>query len=113
VVLPATRTVAPGGDARRFRRGRALAARDDRFEFRAEDVEALRELEPADLTARERYFAVIAKGDEVLDWREMTARVAGCRVKLLDGGDHALSDFDDHLPDVLAFLGLEQTGSKG
>jgi len=86
---------------------------DERFEFRAEDVEALRELEPADLTARERYFAVIAKGDEVLDWREMTARVAGCRVKLLDGGDHALSDFDDHLPDVLAFLGLEQTGSKG
>ena len=64
------------------------------------------ELEPAALTAPERYFAVIAKGDEVLDWREMTARVAGCRVKLLERGDHALSDFDDHLPDVLAFLGL-------
>ncbi len=86
---------------------------DERFEFRAEDVEVLRALEPAALTAPERYFAIIAKGDEVLDWREMTARVAGCRVKLLEGGDHALSDFDEHLPDVLAFLGLPQTASTG
>ncbi len=83
----------------------------ERFEFRLEDVDALRELEPADLTARERYFAVIAKGDEVLDWREMMARVAGCQVKLLERGDHALSGFDDHLPEVLAFLGLQQTAS--
>jgi predicted esterase YcpF (UPF0227 family) len=28
-------------------------------------------------------------------------------MKLLDAGDHALSDFDMHLPDVLRFLGLE------
>ena len=53
-----------------------------------------------------RYLAVIAKGDEVLDWRDMTARYAGARIKLLEGGDHALSDFDDHLPDLLGFLGL-------
>jgi predicted esterase YcpF (UPF0227 family) len=43
-------------------------------------------------------------GDEVLDWREMTARYAGARIKLLEGGDHALSDFDDHIDEVLAFL---------
>lgn len=79
---------------------------DERFEFRAEDVASLRELEAGGLTAPERYFAIIAKGDEVLDWREMTARVEPCRVTLLEGGDHALSDFDDHLPDILAFLGL-------
>ncbi|HJW12162.1 MAG TPA: YqiA/YcfP family alpha/beta fold hydrolase, partial [Albitalea sp.] len=52
----------------------------------------------------ERYFALIAKGDEVLDWREMSSRYAGCRIKLLEGGDHALSDFDAHLPDVRRFL---------
>ena len=51
-------------------------------------------------------MAIIAKGDEVLDWREMTARYAGCRIKLLEGGDHALSDFDQHLPDLLHFLRL-------
>ena len=36
----------------------------------------------------------------------MTARVEPARVKLLEAGDHALSDFDDHLPDILDFLGL-------
>jgi len=79
---------------------------DEPFYFRAEYVDELRALAAAGLTRPERYFAVIAKGDEVLDWREMNARYAGCRIKLLEGGDHALSDFDNHLPDIVAFLGL-------
>lgn len=78
----------------------------ERFLFRAEDVEALRALTPSAIAKPQRYLAIIAKGDEVLDWREMTARYAGARIKLLDGGDHALSDFDRHLPDIVAFLGL-------
>lgn len=78
----------------------------EHFWFRAEYVDELRALTPAAITRPERYFAVIAKGDEVLDWREMTARYAGCRVKLLEGGDHALGDFDDHLPDITRFLEL-------
>jgi len=53
----------------------------------------------------ERVFAVIAKGDEVLDWREMSARYPGSRIRLLEGGDHALSDFERaHLADVVGFL---------
>jgi predicted esterase YcpF (UPF0227 family) len=78
----------------------------ERFFFRAEFVDELRALMRPALTRPERCFAVIAKGDEVLDWREMTARCAGARIKLLEGGDHALSDFDTHLPDVLHFLNL-------
>jgi uncharacterized protein len=66
----------------------------------------LRALTPAAITRPERYFAVIATGDEVLDWREMTARYQGAHVRLLEGGDHALSDFDHHLPDLLKFLKL-------
>jgi hypothetical protein len=80
---------------------------DERFVFDASHVQALRRLRPSAIHRPERYFAVIAKGDEVLDWREMTARYEGCRIKLLDGGDHALGDYEaDHLPDVMAFLGL-------
>ena len=79
---------------------------DDRFFFRSEFVEQLRALRPASITRPERYLAIIAKGDEVLDWREMHARYAACKLKLLEGGDHALSDFDDHLPEVLRFAGV-------
>jgi predicted esterase YcpF (UPF0227 family) len=77
------------------------------FDFRPEHVDELRRVgPPPSLTRPERYFAVIAKGDEVLSWREMSARYAGCRIRLLEGGDHALSGFDAQLPEALAFLGL-------
>jgi len=80
---------------------------DEPFEFDSGHVEELRRIAPpAALTRPERYFAVIAKGDEVLSWREMCARYAGARIRLLEGSDHALSDFDAQLPEVLAFLGL-------
>ena len=78
----------------------------ERFIFRPEYVDELRALAPPVLTRPQRYFAVIAKGDEVLDWREMSARYAGAAQRLLDGGDHALSDFDLHLPHLLRFLRL-------
>lgn len=79
----------------------------EHFFFAPGYVDELRALDPGPLAHPEEFFAVIAKGDEVLDWREMTARYAGCRTKLLEGGDHALSDFDDHIADVFAFLGLD------
>ena len=80
---------------------------DDRFYFHAEFIDELNVLAPPVPLARpERYFAVIAKGDEVLSWREMSARYAGCPIRLIDGSDHALTDFEAHLPSVLAFLGL-------
>ena len=79
---------------------------DESFFFRAEFIDELRAMTPLTLTAPQRYFAVIAKGDEVLVWHAMTALCAGCKLKLLEGGDHALSDFSVHLPDVLDFLGL-------
>ncbi len=51
-------------------------------------------------------LALIAKGDEVLDWREMLARHQAGQVCLIEGSDHALSDFEDHLPQILEFLQL-------
>ena len=81
---------------------------EDRFFFRAEFVDELRALTPAAITKPERYFAVIAKGDEVLDWREMHARYERAKVHLIEGSDHALSDFDEHLCALLRFLHLRQ-----
>lgn len=76
------------------------------FFFRPEYIDELRALEAGPLSHPELFFALIAKGDEVLDWREMTARYPGVRLRLLEGSDHALSEFDQHLEEVLAFLEL-------
>ena len=54
----------------------------------------------------QNYLVVIAKGDEVLDWREMADRYRGANLRLLEGSDHALSDFDAHLPAIVDFLHL-------
>jgi predicted esterase YcpF (UPF0227 family) len=79
---------------------------DEPFVFRPEYVAELRAMTPGVLTDPGRYFAVIAKGDEVLSWREMSARYPGSPMRLLEGSDHALSDFDAQMPEVLGFLGL-------
>ena len=79
---------------------------DHHFFFAPSFVEELRALEAGPLTRPENYLAVIAKGDEVLDWREMTARYAGAQIRLLEGGDHALSVLDAQLPLILDFLDL-------
>ncbi|MBT9502036.1 MAG: esterase [Burkholderiaceae bacterium] len=76
----------------------------EHFFFRPEFVDELRALTPPALTRPERYFAVIAKGDEVLDWREMWSRYQQCQVLLLEGSDHGLTNFEDQLPSVLNFL---------
>ena len=74
------------------------------FFFQAAYVDELIALEIAHITRPQRYYAVIAKGDEVLDWREMAHHYAGVAIKLLPEGDHALSDYDQHLGGVLDFL---------
>ncbi len=79
----------------------------EKFVFEAGYVDELRALERRGLKRPGNYLAVIAKGDEVLSWREMTARYQGAAIMLLEGSDHGISDFEDHLPEVLSFLALE------
>lgn len=71
------------------------------------DIHRLAPLQPGQLAQQ---FALIAKGDEVLDWREMQAFCAGGTIHLLEGGDHAISDFDDHIDALFDFLNLLRPG---
>jgi len=76
----------------------------EKFYFEPRFIDELRALDAGPLRHPENFFAVIAKGDEVLDWREMTTRYAGARIKLLEGSDHALSDFGSHIDEVFGFM---------
>jgi uncharacterized protein len=76
-----------------------------KFDFTAQHVAELAALTPPPrLTHPARYYALIAKGDELLDWREMLARYAGCDGEVLEGSDHGLTDFEDHLPGLIEHL---------
>ncbi len=82
------------------------------FEFRADYVDDLLAMTPPRPLAHPRnILAIVAKGDAVLDWREMTARYAQGPLKLIAGSDHGLSDFEMHVPDLLRHLALEGAGA--
>ena len=78
----------------------------ERFFFLPHYVQELRDLQAGVLREPARYRTLIAKGDEVLDWREMHARYAHTSVTVTEGGDHAFTGFEAFLPDFAAFMGL-------
>ena len=53
----------------------------------------------------ERYLLLVETGDEVLDYRRALERYAGAEQVVVQGGDHSLRSFEDHLPRILAFAG--------
>ncbi len=87
---------------------------DDRpFRFEARYLGELRALRAGALRDASRYLLVAAKGDEVLDWREMVGRYPEVRTILLEGGDHGLTGFDALVEEVLGFAGFGATAANG
>jgi len=76
---------------------------DQTVELTADHLVELRAVDTARITRPERYLLVAATGDEVLDCATMIAKYAGCRQRVIEGSDHALSDFDRYVDEVLDF----------
>lgn len=82
----------------------------DTFEFLPEYLDELAGLASGRPARPERYYLLACTGDEVLDWREMADWYAGSQGRIVEGGDHGISDFENYLPEVLAFaLGQSDT----
>ena len=77
---------------------------DEPFDFRPEYIDELRALQVETITNPARYFLIAAKGDELLDWREMVDFYPGAKQLVLEGSDHGIADYADHLPQVLDFI---------
>jgi hypothetical protein len=81
-------------------------ASEEHFFFEAAFVDELAQLALEGSHAPGSELALIAQGDEVLDWREMRYRYPAAQQIILPGNDHAISDFAQHLGAVLEFLDL-------
>ena len=53
-----------------------------------------------------RYLLIVETGDEVLDYRKALARYREAERIVIEGGDHSLRSFPQHLARILAFAGL-------
>jgi predicted esterase YcpF (UPF0227 family) len=77
---------------------------DEPFDFRPEYIDELTSLQVEKISNPSRYFLIAAKGDELLDWQEMVGFYPGAKHLVLEGGDHGIADYADHLPQVLKFI---------
>ena len=77
---------------------------EEPFDFKAEYIDELRAIQVDSITDPERYFLIAAKGDELLDWKEMAAFYPGAKQLILEGSDHGISDYVNHLPAVIDFI---------
>lgn len=76
----------------------------EQFEFTAEDLAQLGEIEVPRLSRPERFWLLVETGDEVLDYREAVAKYAGARQTVVEGGDHSLQSFPRVVDEVIDFF---------
>lgn len=76
------------------------------IEVKPEYMDELRALDTPVVTRPERYFLLAATGDEVIDWRTMASKYAGCRQRIIEGSSHEIGDFAAYLDEVLGFCGV-------
>lgn len=74
------------------------------YELTASHLAEWRELHRPRITP-ERYLLLVETGDEVLDYRRAVERYGGAEQLVIEGGDHSLRSFPEHLPRILRFAG--------
>lgn len=77
---------------------------EEPFDFRPEYIDELKALQVEKISSPSRYFLIAAKGDELLDWKEMVQFYEGANQLVLEGSDHGIADYADHLPKVIRFI---------
>lgn len=69
-------------------------------------ADELRRFAVRHITRPERYLLIAATGDELLDYRQMSAHYENARQIIIQGSDHSLPEFPDYLDEILSFSGL-------
>ncbi len=71
-------------------------------------IDELKAFEIKTITHPQRYFLLAATGDQIINYRDMLGHYRGAQIKLIQGSDHDISDFSDHIDEVLAFCAYRQ-----
>ena len=80
---------------------------EEHWRFDASYIEQLQQLDVETITSPERYLVLLQTGDETLDYRDALEKYAGCEIILEQGGNHAFTGFEKHIPRLLAFCGIK------
>jgi uncharacterized protein len=78
----------------------------EEYQLTEQHLDEMRTLFVPQLKRLDRYLLITATGDEVLDYRDGVARYAGAEQIVIQGSDHGMSDFADHLDKITSFAGV-------
>lgn len=77
----------------------------ERYDLTEEHLRQMAELERSCIDPT-RYLLLVETLDEVLDYRQAVEKYRGARQVVVEGGDHSLKSFPEHIPLILEFAGL-------
>ena len=76
------------------------------YDLTLRHLDELRQLAVSAITRPERYLLIVGTEDEVLDYRQALDFYAGARHIVVEGGDHGLSNFADHVGSIRDFASI-------
>jgi predicted esterase YcpF (UPF0227 family) len=100
--------IKPQRDLKSYLGEQTVYGSDQTVWVREEFLDELEALDVPKIADASRYFLLAAKGDELIDWRDMVAKYQGAATHLIDGSDHGISDFADYIELVLDFADAGQ-----
>ncbi len=80
---------------------------DEHFQITEQHLDELQSMLPMAID-KDRYWVLMQKGDETLDYRDAQSYYSACRMTLEDGGDHSFTTFESYLPDIIKYLKLTE-----
>jgi predicted esterase YcpF (UPF0227 family) len=96
--------IEPYADLRTYLGQQANLYTGERYELTQAHLEQWRRIAVSGITAQ-RYLLLVETGDEVLDYRQAVKRYQGAEQVVIEGGDHSLRSFPQHLDRILRFAG--------
>lgn len=78
------------------------------FTLGQKDIQDLGEMECSPILQVQKYWLMLQKGDETLDYRLAEQKYAQCEMLIEDGGSHTFEGFEHWLPAIARFFGLPQ-----
>jgi len=67
-------------------------------------IDVLRNLDVGEMQEPNNIWALLQKGDEVLDYRQAKMKYSQCILTIEPGGDHGFQNYERHLPAIIEFL---------
>lgn len=80
----------------------------ERYTFESRHIEILKTFDVEKLARPEDFYLMVQTGDEVLDYRQAVEKYAFCRQEIQEGGSHGFDNFENMIPSVFQFLGINQ-----